>query len=122
MKTLNSLNKTLCVGLLMFSTLLALSNTSPEKSKTGAMVTEKTIRDYFKFPQVLLNHEQEVKKETQKVEVLFTTDKSGLVNFVLAKTNDTNLKAEIEKQFIGLRFKNLKSEVVNSVTLNFKML
>jgi hypothetical protein len=55
-----------------------------------------------------------------KVEILFTTNEKGEVNFALAKTENQNLKKEIEKQFQTLHFTQLKKDAVNSVTLNFK--
>ncbi|MCW3075481.1 MAG: hypothetical protein JWO32_90, partial [Bacteroidetes bacterium] len=57
----------------------------------------------------------------QKVEILFSTDQTGKVNFVFAKTNDAILKNKIEKQFYTLHFTELKQDVINSVTLNFKI-
>ncbi|MBI3233825.1 MAG: hypothetical protein HYZ42_07250 [Bacteroidetes bacterium] len=118
---MNKLTKIFSLGILMFSTVIALSNNTPAKEKgTPENGTEKTIRDFLKFPQVLIPTSQGIINAPQKVEVLFTTDKSGTVNFVLAKTNNISLKAEIEKQFMALHFNNLKSEVVISVTLSFK--
>lgn len=105
----------------MFSTLIALSNNTPANGKgSNAKAEEKTIRDFIKFPQVLIPRHNDSQIMNQKVEVLFTTDKTGTVNFVLAKTNDNKLKSEIEKQFMSRRFSTLKSEVVHSVVLNFK--
>ena len=102
------------------STLLAFSNTSP----TGAAKsndTERTIRQFIKFPQVLIPVYQQPANNTYKIEVLFTTDETGKVNFVLAKTSDTRLKSEIEKQFLALKLRQVKSDVVNSVVLHFKL-
>jgi hypothetical protein len=127
MKTMNNFIKLLGIGALMLSTLVTLANTTPARKKSdNAQVTEKTIKDYFKFPQVLIPHVNnavvpDVKSE-QKVEVLFTTDVNGTVNFVLAKTGNRELKSEIEKQFRSIHFNKLKSEVVHSVVLNFKTL
>ena len=107
------------VLVLSFSTIIMRSNTSPAGSKK-AVETEKTIRNYFKFPGVLVPLRELKKAETQKVEVLFTTDLNGNVNFVLAKTLKSDLKAEIEKQFMKLHLTKVKHDVVHSVTLNFK--
>lgn len=94
------------------------ANTIPLKNKNHE--NEKSIREYFKFPQVLLKHGIQSNTENVKVEVLFTTNVNGKVNFVFAKTENMELKKEIENQFLQLNFKDLKSEVVNSVTLSFK--
>ena len=56
------------------------------------------------------------------LEVLFTTNLLGQVDFDLAKTINENLKSEIEKQFLKLNLTKLKSDVVHSVTLNIKTL
>ncbi len=120
MKTkIKTLKTLLIVGFITLS-LLAVANTTPVADKNNT-VTEKTIRDYFKFPQILIPGYQTNKNLSQKVEVLFTTDKNGKVNFVLAKTNDSELKTEIEKQFMELRLSKLKEEVVHSVVLNFRV-
>lgn len=99
--------------------LLMISLTVKPNTKTGispeAVETEKTIKDYFKFPQIVMPV-----NASQKVEVLFTTNQNGHVDFVLAKTDDQNLRAEIEKQFSKLDLKKLKSNVVHSITLNIK--
>ncbi len=82
-----------------------------------------------KTPNVISNEIQEGIKiekqflnQNQKVEILFTTNQNGDVNFALAKTNNTNLKLELEKQFSLLNFKALKSETVYSIVLNIKII
>lgn len=119
MKTIN-LTKIILITGLILTTLVAVSNTTPSSSAVPAE-TEKTIRNYFKFPQVLLPH-YESKTTSNRVEVLFTTDKTGKVNFVMAKTIDKELKLEIEKQFSNLQLSKLKQNVVHSVVLNFRTL
>lgn len=110
----NKISKVVLVAALLIGGYNAKPNTivgiSPE-----TIETEKTIKDYFKFPQIITPV-----NESQKVEVLFTTNLQGQVDFVLAKTLDENLKSEIEKQFLKLNLIKLKSEVVHSVTLNIK--
>ena len=114
MKTNNKLKTVALIAGLLITSLSVKPNTtsgiSPEANET-----EKTIKDYFKFPQIVtpLN-------EDQKIEVLFTTDEKGHVDFVLAKTVDQNLKMEVEKQFLKLNLTKLKCNVVHSVTLNIK--
>jgi hypothetical protein len=120
-KTPLNLLKTLLITGLLLTTLTAVSNNTPS-SNTVTNETEKTIRNYFKFPQILLPHYEVKSVQENKVEVLFTTDKTGKVNFVLAKTSDQQLKLEIEKQFSNLLLIKVKQNVVHSVTLNFKTL
>jgi len=98
------------------------ANTSidPNEGATTNTETEKVIRHYFKFPQVLMPVKENKTQVNNKVEVLFSTDIKGNVNFVLAKTNNAELKKEIEKQFMALNLKQLKSDVVHKVVLNFR--
>lgn len=74
---------------------------------------EKTIKHSINIPGDLV-------KENKKVEILFSADSQGKVNFVLAKTEDTELKNSIEKQFSKLSFSKINNDVINSVILNFK--
>lgn len=106
--------------LLLLNVQGLFSNTNPVQ-KPQAGEAEKTIRELIKFPKVLLPLNQTGKQNTYRIEVLFTTDQFGKVNFVLAKTKDPLLKSEIEKQFLDLKLKQVKSEVVNSVILSFKL-
>ena len=120
-KTPLNLLKTLLITGLLLTTLTAVSNNTPA-STTVTNETEKTIRNYFKFPQILLPHYEMKSVQENKVDVLFTTDKTGKVNFVLAKTSNPQLKEEIERQFFNLQLIKVKQNVVHSVTLNFKTL
>lgn len=120
-KSISQLNKALLLGAVMFSAILGLAGTNPPASKNRPAQNEKTLRDYLKFPQVLMPQMHDIKSPaTQKVEVLFTTGKNGNVNFVLAKTPIPQLKEEIEKQFLGFSFRQLKADVVHSIVLSFK--
>ena len=115
MKTKNKITTLVLIAGLLITSLNAKPNTI--FGGIDAVETEKTIKDYFKFPQIVIPV-----NESRKIEVLFTTDQNGQVNFVLAKTSDQNLKTEIEKQFSKLSLTKLKKEVVHSVTLNIKTL
>src|SRR5207253_8080772 len=110
MKTINP--KSLLLILLLLSGSILLANTAPV-SNTVTGKTEKTIQDFFKFPQVLLPHYNNARLINNKVEVIFTTNNSGQVNFVLAKTNNPELKREIEKQFSSLHLSKIKQDVVH---------
>lgn len=77
--------------------------------------TEKTIKQYITFPNIILPIEQ-----SEKVEVLFTTGENGKVNFALAKTENKELKKIIEKQFADLYLPAIKSNVAYSVIINLK--
>lgn len=114
MKTkINNLLKMMLVVGLTISSLSVKSNNGQEGS--AAYETEKAIKESIKLSTSQF-------KTNQKVEVLFTTNVQGNVNFILVKTDDKALKQEIEKQFSLLHFNKLHSDVVNSVTLIFKTL
>ena len=120
MKTkINTLKKVLLISSLIFSIGIIKATNAPV-SNTVSSETVKTIKDYFKFPRILMPYQEEHILQNNKVVVLFSTDKNGKVNFVLAKTEDKSLKTEIEKQFSNLHLTKLKHDVVHSVTLNFK--
>ncbi len=120
MKNHQLLIKTVLVTALVLTSYFAKPYTAPVLKKTSAE-TQKTIRQFFQFPGMLLPiHEHQA--DNKKVEVLFTTDSTGCVNFVLAKTNDDLLKKQIEKKLSGLRLIELQHDVVHSVTLNLKTL
>jgi ABC-type phosphate/phosphonate transport system substrate-binding protein len=122
MKTLSNLSKMILIAGFSLLTLAIRSNTVPAET-TKTKDTEKTIKSYFKFPGVLVPlHHVDAKSIQHKVEVLFTTDLAGNVNFALAKTGDQDLKSEIEKQFLKLHLDKLKQNVVHSVTLSFRTL
>jgi len=120
-KTKITFTKIFLITGLIFTTLLAVANNTPSATAVSS-TTEKTIRDYFKFPQILLPRYEANSTQENKVEVLFTTDKSGKVNFVMAKTLNKTLKLEIEKQFSHLQLPKVKQNVVHSVMLNFRTL
>ncbi|MDX2173897.1 MAG: hypothetical protein SFY56_12315 [Bacteroidota bacterium] len=110
MKKLNLIKKaSFVIGLSLF-TLFANAKT---KNGNELIETEKTIKESIVFITPV---------SSQKVEILFTTSEAGNVNFVLAKTEDSTLKTQIEKQFIHLHLSNLKADVVYSIILNFKTL
>jgi len=125
MKALLNISKLVLIAGFAFSTLALKANSlnnTPGETKKATRATEKTIHDFFKFPGVLMPLHSISKPEEQKVEVLFTTDQNGNIDFVLAKTTRRDLKAEIERQFSKLHLSGLKRNVVHSVVLNFKAL
>jgi hypothetical protein len=75
----------------------------------------KTIKEHIKFPDVLLNFNQE-----EKVNVVFTVNDTGHVNLVVANTQNENLKKSIETQFMKLTLNHLKADNAYSVVFNFK--
>jgi hypothetical protein len=115
--------KTLAVTALLFTSLLAAARSTSEVPGPPVIhETERTIRNYFKFPQMLISQHGLRAAALNRVEVLFTTDRNGYVNFVMAKTENIRLKQEIEKQFVRLHLSRLKQDVVHSVVLNFRQL
>ncbi len=109
--TVKVLKASLVIALTLGSFLVKATN-----GNEVAIETEKTIKEHVKFPKLILP----VKHQEQKVEVVFTTSENGNVDFVLAKTDNKEVKAEIEKQFSKLNLNKLKANVAYSVVLNFK--
>ena len=109
MKIKNTLIKTLLVFGFSFAAFIGKSLT-PEKAILNE--AERTIQSAFSS--------RNFSPGEEKVEILFTTAENGIVNFVLAKTNDAALKKEIEKQFYTMNFPLFNTGCVNSVTLSFK--
>jgi len=95
---------------LLAATLLFLSFT--KASDIGAATT-KHIQQHLFFPNIIIQANQ----TNSKSEVLFTTDKDGKINFVLAKTENKELKKEIEKKFSCLILKDIKPNVYHSITI-----
>jgi hypothetical protein len=122
MKTKMKIFKVSLLTGLFFISLTALATNTPTPSGTVTGEAEKTIRQYFKFPQVLLPQYESKTTVSNKVEVFFTTGENGRVNFVWAKTSNQKLKAQVEKDFAALYLDKLKHNVVHTVVLNFKTL
>ena len=118
MKLTNKFIKRILILELTFSTLFAISNNFVH-SGLPKHEPNKTLKDYFKFPQILLNVDVN-EYEQNNVEVIFKINKMGQINFVLVKTRNAELEKEVTKQFNALKLPNLKSDVVYSVTLKFK--
>jgi hypothetical protein len=119
MATKNQKLKAALITLLIMTAVMAYPDTAPRKDASEA---NRTIREFIKFPGVLIHQSHNKELAVEKVEVLFTLDKSGKVNFVLARTKNVKLKQEIEKQFQSLVLRNLKDDVVHSVLLNFRLI
>lgn len=109
-KMKNVLIKTGLVLALSLTFQAAKSNNGSDKDRNQA---EKTIKESLNFRGNSISE--------QKVEILFSTGKSGEVNFVLAKTANELLKKQIEKQFSNMQFPQLKQDVVNSIVISFKI-
>jgi hypothetical protein len=113
MKTISGrIIKVTALVALTLGSILLKANTGNE----AAFETEKTIREHVRFPKLILP----VQQQTKKVEVIFTTSDNGKVNFVLAKTDNPEIKAETEKQFSQLTLNRLKANVAYSIVLNIK--
>lgn len=112
----------LLVSVISFSLsqLKAASRRPDPNTDPATKESEKPSRSYFKFPQILLPVKEKQKVELNEVEVVFSTDKNCKVIFVMAKTEDKELKKEIEKQFLELHVNQLPSDVLHKVVLHFR--
>lgn len=115
-KTANITGKVIKATALVALTLGSFFLHANNGGTDASIETEKTIKEHVKFPKLILP----VKEQHQKVEVIFTTSENGNVNFVLAKTDNKEIKEEIEKQFSKLNLNKLKANVAYSIVLNFK--
>lgn len=93
------------------SVTFALGNDGNE----NIIETQRTIKQHISFPNIILPIDR-----TEKVEVVFTTDEKGKVNFVIAKTENEILKKQIEKQFTEMTLTKIKSNVAYSIVFNIK--
>jgi hypothetical protein len=118
MKNVNKLTAALILGLSLSAFIATSANNSPNISVSPT--PEKTISNFFKFPNVLIPYSNEGVSQSVKVEVIFVTDKEGKVTYAHAKTRDLKLKQEIEKQFSAIKLTEVKENVAHSVVLNFK--
>jgi hypothetical protein len=106
------MSKTIKSSFTVAAVLIALGGVAGNSNNTNNSA-EKIIQTKIHIGQTVYGTDN-------KVEILFTTNEKGEVNFALAKTENKNLKKEIEKQFQTLHFTQLKKDAVNSVILNFK--
>ncbi len=102
-------------ALLMLITCGMLYSHTENPVNEKGMTVETQIKNHISFPNIIIPAEQ-----TESVEVLFTTNQNGKVDFVLAKTPYESLKKEIEKQFVELILPSLKPGVTHRVVLNIK--
>lgn len=123
MKKMNLKNGMMKLGavlgfVFLSSAALALGNDGNENLPAGQasiIETQQTIRQHISFPNIILPI-----GKTEKVEVVFTTDDKGKVNFVIAKTENEVLKKQIEKQFSEMILTKIKSNVAYSIVFNIK--
>jgi hypothetical protein len=111
-KTLNWITKGSLALALTVTAFFARANNGNEN-----ISAEKTIKEHVKFPNLILPVQK-----TERVEVTFTTGENGKVNFVIAKTDNQQLKQTIEKQFSELTLSQLKANEAYSIVFNFKTL
>jgi endo-beta-N-acetylglucosaminidase D len=61
-------------------------------------------------------------EQSQKVEVVFTTDETGKVNLAIAKTDNAELKKSIEANFLSLHFGGIKNNTAYSIVINLQVI
>ena len=110
--------KTLCLMVALTATSGLVAAEEPASRLRTA--NAKTIQDYFRIPGLFLPSHAFDQQETLQVQVLYTTDRNGRVDFVLARTGDRALKRAIEERFIKLTLLPAGSGVVRMVVLEFR--
>jgi hypothetical protein len=109
-KTMNTFIK--ITALVILNSLFA----APMKANNGTEIsTEKQIQKQLNVNCPALSAE-----EHTKVDVLFTNNEEGKVNLVIIKTENEDIRKEIEKNFSKLILPNLKHNVCYGVTLNIR--
>jgi hypothetical protein len=116
MRKMNKINSNIIKGAALITLSLGSFLLKANGGREDAIATEKTIREHVIFPKLILP----VQQQNQKVEVIFTTGSDGKVNFVLAKSDNKDINAEVERQFSQLTLNKLKANVAYSVVLNIK--
>jgi len=104
------------VATLFLFSVSAMASNLIDKTENGSLPeAQNQIKNQISFPNIILQTNR-----AEKIEVLFTTNDSGKVNFVLAKTGNQEIKKEVEKQFMELFLPSLKTNVTHSITLTLK--
>lgn len=102
--------KMLLVVLASVISFSTFSNTNDETSELNTTI-QKEIKSHLNVKA----------GQSEKVEVVFTTDECGKVNLAIARTSNIELKQALENSFMKLQFSNLKPENAYSVTLSLKL-
>ena len=85
---------------------------------TGTFSHTSNVKNHLKLSTIWMPFDESKINTSVKVEVVFMTDQSGYVSFVLAKSQDQELKVELEKQFSKFFLPQLRKNVPHTVTLN----
>jgi hypothetical protein len=107
MKNLKSLVFTLAI-------IFTISQASALTNDKGGNKFSQKIRSVLSTPKCLKN-----KSTTEKITVCFCVNENGDVTEVSAKTNNPEIKAHVEKQFMTLNLKGLQPCVTNTVNVAF---
>ncbi|MGZ3885441.1 MAG: hypothetical protein ACXVP0_12660 [Bacteroidia bacterium] len=108
MKAINSKIGTVLLALI-FSVSVQASTGGGTQSKVAA---QKEIQSHLNIPV----------EKNERVEVVFTTDKTGRVNLAIAKTADKKLQRTVESEFSRLQLSGLSAGDCYSVILNLKLI
>lgn len=106
------------IAIIVAGVLLSFNIQAKENEKPTSIIiadASKTIKEHVKFPNLMLNFNQE-----EKVNVVFTVNEAGQINLVVANTTNEILKKSIETQFMKLTLNHLKANNAYSIQFNFK--
>lgn len=104
---------------IIFSLVLILGTTLISNANNGSdgalyQHLSKKVQSIITTPEALKQENQ-----TQKITVLFAVDEQGKVISVSAKTENKDVKSDLEKQFLGLILSGLDPFVYNSIDIKF---
>ena len=97
--------------------LLALSFTRVAMAgddKNGLKALSNKVQRFIKTPEALKGQ-----GSTQKITIYFSVNANGDVIDVIAGTENTAVKKDLENQFSCMNFKGLKPDVTNSIDVVF---
>lgn len=102
----------LATGLCVFFSSPIKASEAPNKLIVVNSIEE--IKHHISF------NELQLKGTSEIVKVVFTVNELGVVDLVIANTNNQLIKQSIEKQFSNLVFENLKTNHTYGIQFNFK--
>ena len=101
--------------LIVFAISMLVSTTAfPGDDKSNLKLLSQKVQRMLKTPEAIKEH-----KASQKITVYFSVNENGDVTDVLARTDNKEIKQDIENQFRCMNFKGLKPSVTNSIDVTF---
>ncbi|MCD6065484.1 MAG: hypothetical protein K0S33_310 [Bacteroidetes bacterium] len=101
----------------IFALTLGSYNLQAGDGNGSSLKPEQIIRENIQFPKL-----SQPMGQNEKVNIVFTTDESGHVNYCLAKTPNAELKKAVEEQFRKFKLVDTQANTAYTIVINFKTL